>query len=399
MTLVDGFEPSRSAALRRFEDFLPRAGRLYALWRNHDRGPDREGAVSGLSPYLRHRSLSEPEILQAVLSRHGAEAGEKFIEEVFWRTYWKGWLERRPEVWEQYLAELAQARDALATQDGLRQRHDDACHGRTGIACFDAWAQEAVATGFLHNHARMWFASIWIFTLRLPWTLGAAFFLRHLLDGDPASNTLSWRWVGGLQTPGKTYLARPENIAKYTEGRFAPAPGELAQEAPPLSGPPLPEMRPAPTVRSFDPDQPTSLVLHSEDLSPGWLIEALSAPPRATAVLMPEQGDTALRVHGFRQALTEDMLTRWQGRLGTLTRVSNAKDLAQWASAQAQTQILTPYAPVGPVRQSLTEASATTDIHPILRGFDAAAWPHASAGFFKFRKAIPDLLVEMRRAQ
>ena len=68
----------------------------------------------------------------------------------------------------------------------------------------------------------MWFASIWIFTLRLPWALGADFFLRHLIDADAASNTLSWRWGAGLQTVGKTYLARTENIARYTNGRFAP---------------------------------------------------------------------------------------------------------------------------------------------------------------------------------
>ncbi len=81
-----------------------------------------------------------------------------------------------------------------------------------------------MATGYLHNHARMWFASIWIFTLRLPWELGADFFLRHLLDGDPASNTLSWRWVGGMQTMGKTYLARADNIATL-HGRAVPARG------------------------------------------------------------------------------------------------------------------------------------------------------------------------------
>ena len=76
--------------------------------------------------------------------------------------------------------------------------------------------------GWLHNHTRMWFASIWIFTLRLPWPLGAALFEHHLKDADAASNTLSWRWVAGIQTPGKHYLARAENIARYTNGRFDP---------------------------------------------------------------------------------------------------------------------------------------------------------------------------------
>ena len=110
----------------------------------------------------------------------------------------------------------------LVTQSGLRQACELACFGQTGIECFDTWARELTTTGYLHNYARMWFASIWIFTLKLPWQLGPDFFLRHLLDGDTASNTLSWRWVAGLQTVGKTYLARAANISRYTGGRFKP---------------------------------------------------------------------------------------------------------------------------------------------------------------------------------
>ena len=67
--------------------------------------------------------------------------------------------------------------------------------------------KELKETNYLHNHARMWFASIWIFTLDLPWQLGAEFFMKHLYDGDAASNTLGWRWVAGIQTQGKNYLA------------------------------------------------------------------------------------------------------------------------------------------------------------------------------------------------
>jgi deoxyribodipyrimidine photo-lyase len=108
------------------------------------------------------------------------------------------------------------ALNRLATEPGLRRQWPRPPAGRDrDRRVFDDWAQELVATGYLHNHARMWFASIWIFTLRLPWELGADFFLRHLIDGDPASNTLSWRWVGGLHTPGKTYLATADNIAEH----------------------------------------------------------------------------------------------------------------------------------------------------------------------------------------
>ncbi|WP_404818261.1 FAD-binding domain-containing protein, partial [Roseobacter sinensis] len=227
MMALDSFPPTRTAALERLSAFLPRAGRHYAARRNYDLGPGRHHGVSGLSPYLRCRLITEEEVLQAVLARHAPQAAEKFIQEVFWRTYWKGWLELRPGVWDEYRRDLRRQWDDVQTQAGLRDRWEAACTGDTGIACFDGWADELVNTGYLHNHARMWFASIWIFTLELPWELGADFFLRHLLDGDPASNTLGWRWVAGIQTVGKTYLARPDNIAKYTEGRFG-VPGRLA---------------------------------------------------------------------------------------------------------------------------------------------------------------------------
>ena len=148
--------------------------------------------------------------------------------------YFKGWLEQHPTVWTAYRDDVANLVVHLCDHEGLAQRYEWAVSGQTGISCFDAWAAELVETGYLHNHSRMWFASIWIFTLKLPWQLGADFFYRHLIDGDPASNTLSWRWVGGLHTRGKTYLARPSNIEKYTEGRFAPY-GQLAPSAAPLS--------------------------------------------------------------------------------------------------------------------------------------------------------------------
>ncbi len=175
-----------------------------------------QSAVSKLSPWIRHRLVTEQEVLARILGAHPTAETISFVQEVFWRSYFKGWLEQHPSVWDRYLVSLDIALENLGND------YSEAISGRTGIACFDHWCAELIQTGYLHNHARMWFASIWIFTLRLPWELGAAFFLIHLIDGDPASNTLSWRWVGGLHTKGKTYLASASNIARFTNGGLNP---------------------------------------------------------------------------------------------------------------------------------------------------------------------------------
>ncbi|MDU8911193.1 FAD-binding domain-containing protein [Aestuariicoccus sp. MJ-SS9] len=397
MQANDPFLPTRTAALERLAAFVPRAGRDYAARRNYDLGPGRHAGVSTLSPYIRHRILTEEEVLGAVLGRHSHRAAEKFVQEVFWRSYWKGWLEMRPAVWGGYRAGLAQRWDEVQTQAGLRRAWEDACHGRTGIDAFDHWAQELAETGYLHNHARMWFASIWIFTLRLPWELGADFFLRHLLDGDPASNTLGWRWVAGLQTRGKTYLARASNIARYTENRFAPQ--GLAAEAPPLEGPAHPPRMAPPEGDRFDPARPTALVLHEDDLSPGWLFD-LGLAPVATAVLDATGGlsvlEPAPRVRAFKTALMDETVTRYGALLGPVTQgLTSGSEAAQWARDAGATQIVTPYAPVGPSAQILHQIPDLPVLRP-LRPYDARAWPHATAGLFKFKEKIPALLADMK---
>jgi len=121
----------------------------------------------------------------------------------------------------------------------------------------------------------MWFASIWIFTLELPWQLGADFFLRQLLDGDPASNTLSWRWVAGLQTVGKTSLATTQNIEFATEGRFRPrglATHAIAVDDDVVMPIPLAAPRPEPV-----PVARVALLLHEDDLHAESLTPALAA--------------------------------------------------------------------------------------------------------------------------
>ena len=371
--------------------FAPKAGRAYAARRNYDLGGG-HAAVSTLSPYIRHRLITEEEVLQTVLRHHSPSAAEKFIQEVYWRTYWKGWLELRPSVWGDYKQAVKAALNRIATESGLRRDWEAACAGQTGIDCFNHWAREVRETGYLHNHARMWFASIWIFTLRLPWALGADFFLRHLLDGDPAANTLGWRWVAGLQTLGKPYVATPANIAKFTEGRFAPAQG-LAAHPTALPAPAHPPCGPMPKGDVAPPDVTSVLLLHDDDLSGDHIAEsAVAARGVCLRAAWRSPLDIAPHVQDFTQKAATD-----QGAV-----VLAAEDILTWAADHGAGQIITPFAPVGPnadLIQYLKQQAQGMTVSAVMRPYDRAAWPHASHGFFKFKQKIPQLLNALPQAQ
>ena len=390
---MTAFPPDRDAALARLDAFVPHAGEPYARLRNYDLPAHPH--VSRLSPYLRHRLITEEEVLRAVLAAHNPRAADKFIQEVVWRTYWKGWLEQRPGVWDQYRAERTTDWNTLQTNGGLRRRWEDACTGQTGIDCFDHWAHELAETGYLHNHARMWFASIWIFTLGLPWALGADFFLRHLLDGDPASNTLSWRWVAGLQTQGKTYQALADNIATYTRGRFRP--DGLAQAAPALPARPLPPTRALPQSGSADPRLRTGLLLTEDDLWPDWLDPAIAPVAVAGVVATAARSHlhVAPQVQAFTTALCENAMQRLA--LPAPQCCHDVAAIVAWARAEDLKQIVMAHVPVGPAADVLSPLRATLDAQGIalvthVRAYDSFAWPHANKGFFKFRDVIPDLI-------
>ena len=209
----------REQSLDKLENFISKGLPYYSSKRNYDLGPSNRKNISLLSPYIRKRILHEKEVINKCLEHHSLNKIEKFIQEVFWRVYWKGWMEGRVKVWQNYNKSLR----SLVSEYSFGEKKDNydiALNGETGIECFDDWVKELINYGYLHNHARMWFASIWIHTLKLPWELGANFFLKNLVDGDPASNTLSWRWVAGLHTQGKCYLASEDNIKKFSNGRY-----------------------------------------------------------------------------------------------------------------------------------------------------------------------------------
>jgi deoxyribodipyrimidine photo-lyase len=396
--------PSRAAGLARLADFVPRAGKAYAFERNYDWGPDKRQNISGLSPYIRHRLITEAEVCRAVLDQHLESEARAFLHEVAWRTYWKGWLEQRPQVWRDYRLAVTRRVRAMEKSPSLLAAFDEAVDGQTGIDCFDAWTHELRQTGYLHNHARMWFASIWIFSLRLPWELGADFFLRHLVDGDAASNTLCWRWVAGLHTQGKHYLATVENITAFTSGRFNPRRKFIDDNARPLNWDDIGEIEPLAAPPAYDPGLRTGVLLTDEDLGPetwAWSPGEVAAVAGLSSVDLRSPIDAGELARSFSHAALSDGLSRASALFGQPAQRLEDGDwvsrLQAWAKDNGLEQIVTAHAPQGPAAERLAATRRKLEplgvqIAELTRAWDTTAWPHANKGFFQFREVIPALV-------
>ncbi|MGL4399844.1 MAG: FAD-binding domain-containing protein [Luteolibacter sp.] len=389
---------SRAAALGQLQEFIPVAG-LYARDRNHVKPG--HPSVSRLSPAIRHRLITEEEVATAVLRVHSFGRVEKFVQEVYWRRYWKSWLALRPAVWSDYLSTLGPDEPAVrCVEESL-----------TGNQAIDFFANELVTTGYLHNHARMWFAAWWVHEARLPWQSGAAFFFRHLLDGDPASNTLSWRWVAGLQTPGKTYLARRTNLEKYLspellasfsnsldafENPQALVPGTSSK--PPVTHKDLPPDR-------IEPSAATGLWIHEEDLSVETSLLGRQ-PFSAIAVTADvETWDQHRFPSAKRQWICEalqDAATRaeqiWNCPADFEIQRSHAETLLRWATSRNLQQVVALRPEVGPLSDSvpaLEAMLASGGIRLVLvdRPEDLRIRPFATGGFFPFWERLRKILV------
>ena len=396
---------TRAAGEILLKNFTPLMGSRYEYGRNTDRGPGMHHSVSMLSPYLRRRLVTERDAVASALGAHGQSNAGKFIQEVIWRGYFKGWLECHPKVWAAYRDCLQRDLLRLDEDSSLRGKVDRAEEGGTGVVCFDAWVQELVETGYLHNHARMWFASIWIFTLGLPWRLGADFFYRHLLDGDPASNTLSWRWVAGLHTRGKPYEAKAANIAKFTDGRFVPLAKDLAvniQGLEYLEPKCLSDMQPLRKPLPPNPSIPAIFLITEEDCR-SEDFDHLSLDIRASATLsashLRSPRDVSSQVATFEAGALADAADR-AGLDIEKMRADEFNGLIRLAERAGTRQIVTPYLPVGPLRDWFDKAASALDAAGITltecrRDWDTAIWPHSTAGFFKVKKKIPLILHEV----
>jgi len=343
-------------------------------------------------------------VVEAALQKYPFRVVEKFLQEVLWRGYWKGWLERRPWVWDGYGASDAAVDPEVAT----------ACRevaaGRSPSGIMNHFARELLETGYLHNHARMWWASYWIHHCGLPWEFGARHFFRHLLDADPASNTLGWRWVAGRQTRGKTYLATAQNIRKFCAPELLEQAGgvgldeHVVARADLADDPTVDDLNGLPELPNEaeepDPQRRVALILHDEDLC----LETGPADSLRPAVVLQfipesEPPPSEPRAQWLGQARA-DAARRAAAHFGCEVRVCRTPEAmtgACVAEGVGSVFLMEPF--VGPLRDQLREWPA--DLLPrgislgrLRRKWDSVLLPHASRGFFPFWNKVGRMLAK-----
>ena len=399
----EAFIPTREAGLKRLKEFAPLAGETYSNERNFDFSSTKKNSVSALSPWIKHRLITEEEVLIEILKYHSPHSAMKFIQEVFWRGYFKGWLEQHPTVWSHHNEKLIKEYTKLENNKFVRENYMSAINGETGIECFDFWCEQLKSTGYLHNHVRMWFASIWVFTLKLPMELGADFFMLHLIDADAASNTLSWRWVSGLHTKGKAYAARASNIEKFTNGQFNPS-GQLVEDINPLT-----ENidHPLVTLPQLDKSiqKDAVLLVTEEDCSPETSLETKDLEVEILPLYLEKKYPRWIEPNNSVRFFSNTAVQNTCQRLGQLG-VENI-DKTKWtdtileASDRLGTKnIIIPKVPVGAVKSKLRKVKKNLAEHDIYiyehyKNYDMYTWQHASKGFFKLKKQIPIILHQL----
>ena len=373
------FEASRAKAVDKLNNFVENNLIDYSKLRNFDFGPSNRSNISCLSPYIAHGVINELEVIDKSLKKFSFAKNEKFIQEVLWRTYWKGWLELRPNVWSDYLMELDNLRDEYKSNHSYLR----AIEGKTDIECFNQWIIELKENNYLHNHARMWFASIWIFTLELPWQLGAEFFMKHLYDGDAASNTLGWRWVAGVQTQGKHYLASEWNIKKFTNNRFQNI--KLNENAPPkISGKSFPMIK-----QEFNNPQnleEKNLLIFENNLS-FEITDFKENKFKKIYIISNRNENRSIKLSEklvkFKSLLMKDQEQRLKDKSidCEVVDVSEIKNIENYYGL---------YPTVGENLDYLNSNNLKIDF--LYRNLDQLAWQYCNKGFFNFKNYIPKII-------
>ena len=373
------FEASRAKAIEKLNHFVENNLSEYSKLRNFDFGSENRSNVSCLSPYITHGIISEKEIINKSLNKFSFAKNEKFIQEVLWRTYWKGWLELRPNVWDDYLIELKKIKEELKDN----KEYLNAIEGKTNIECFNVWVNELKENNYLHNHTRMWFASIWIFTLELPWQLGAEFFMQHLYDGDAASNTLGWRWVAGIQTQGKHYLASEWNIKKFTNNRFQNI--KLNENAPPKNS----ERSYSVINQEFSNPQDIkekNLIIFENNLS--FEITDFNKNFFKKIYIVSNKNENrsiklSERLVKFKSLLVEDQKQRLKDKKidSEVINISEIKNIENCCGL---------YPAVGENLDYLNSNNIKLDF--LYRDLDRISWQYCNKGFFNFKNYIPKII-------
>ena len=377
------FEPSREFAIKKLEDFIDKNLHEYSKLRNFDFGPEQRKNVSSISPYITHGILSETEVIKNSLKKFSFAKNEKFVQEVLWRIYWKGWLELRPMVWSDYIVELKKLKKDFYNN----KNYLNAIEGKTNIECFNYWISEIKKYNYLHNHARMWFASIWIFTLNLPWQLGAEFFMKYLLDGDSASNTLGWRWVAGVQTKGKNYIASEWNIKKFTNNRFSQI--KLNENPQPI----IDNKHYSILKNDFlnnEINKNDNLIVFENSLS----IECSDFKEFdfKNVYLVQKDNDTREikldeKVLKFKEDLISDQKIRLENKSSKI-EIINVKDLKNLDGNN-----IALYPSIGEINDFLI-SNNLKNIKYLYRKIDQYAWKYCNKGFFNFKNYIPKIVTE-----
>ena len=376
------FGASRAKAVDQLNNFIEQNLTDYSKLRNFDFGPDNRSNISCLSPYITHGTINELEVIDKSLKKFSFAKNEKFIQEVLWRVYWKGWLELRPNVWTEYLQELERVRNEFKDD----QNYLNAIEGKTDIECFNQWVNELKENNYLHNHTRMWFASIWIFTLELPWQLGAEFFMKHLYDGDAASNTLGWRWVAGVQTQGKHYLASEWNINKFTNNRFKNI--KLNENATPIFSDKTYPINKKDFLNSEILEDQTLLIFENN-----MTFEFSDFKERKFKKILLVLNDTnrtiklSEKVLKFKANILEDQKTRLEEKsINCETiNINGLKDITEEGYAL--------YPTVGE-NLDFIQNNQLKNIKFLYRKLDQFSWQYCNKGFFNFKNYIPKIITK-----
>ena len=374
------FEISRDGALKKLDNFINAELPNYNFKRNFDLGPEDKSNVSCLSPYISHRLITEYEVAKIVLAKFPYQKVEKYIQEIFWRVYWKGWLELRPQVWSDFTEDLK----ALKEDDNYKK----AINGETQIKCFNDWVNELKKNNYLHNHTRMWFASIWIFTLNLPWQKGAEFFMKHLFDGDAASNTLSWRWVAGLQTKGKHYLAQAWNISKFTNNKYQNV--KLNENAVPLTD--KREYKLSPINLDYDDNANENLLVFENELN--LENHKLKNYKNIYLILLTNEVrkiKLEKKVLDFKTKIIND-----QKRRLDQIKILNEIELQSLAKETLSFDVIHPsigenYSFLNNIRKK-----QSLNLNFILKEEDKFSWQFSNKGYFNFKNNIPSILSKFK---